>query len=240
MGKKKSSKRNSSKIQDKEPKEENKNQQNSQMKKSQNNKQDEKANELKTDIGKGLFKVTWVLNLFIFIMPIASGYMMFNFENFSTGAWLWTVMISLYCFLTLLSQCIFPIQWEDRANILMAVLIFLFNSLFLYPGYKIYSGEAENDPSNERIAASFLMLVFGIFLTMTSNCQKYFTIKAIKAGNPEASILITEGMFTWTRNPNYLGDIISFFSFCNLANDCTSWGIYAGLLFIGMYPQMLK
>uniref|UniRef100_A0A7S3KSZ5 3-oxo-5-alpha-steroid 4-dehydrogenase C-terminal domain-containing protein n=1 Tax=Euplotes crassus TaxID=5936 RepID=A0A7S3KSZ5_EUPCR len=129
---------------------------------------------------------------------------------------------------------------NDRVNVIVAILIIFCNYLYLYPGYQIITRQVEQESHKERLAASLIMFVFGIFLTLTSNCQKYFTLQAIKAQNPHKKFLIKEGMFKWTRNPNYLGEILTFFSFCNLYSNWDSWILYSILLFSSMYPMMLQ
>ena len=155
---------------------------------------------------------------------------MVNFDNFSIGSWLFTTMFSFYCLLSLLKQCIFPDNFEERVTIIEGIIISVINGLYFYPGYQMYSRNANNNPSNERIACSMLLMTFGMFLVMSADCQKYFTLHAMRLKRQEAEgrnfiekaedrPLITEGMFSWTRNPNYLGEIMVFSSFCNITND---------------------
>lgn len=71
-----------------------------------------------------------------------------------------------------------------------------------------------------------LLLIFGMFFVMCSDCQKYFTIQTIRASDPNREILITEGMFKSTRNPNYFGEIMALSSFCFLVNEVSPWIVY--------------
>lgn len=181
------------------------------------------------DKGKGLFKACWLTYFTTFTAPFVCGYLMHKYNNYTTGAWLWASMYSFYCYLYLLKSCIFPDGFEERVNILVAIIVIAMNSLYLYPGYLMFSFQANTEPSAERIAASMLMMVFGMFLVMSADCQKYFTVRAKRLSNPNDRSLITEGMFKWTRNPNYLGEIIVFSSFCNLVNETIPWLIYLGI-----------
>jgi protein-S-isoprenylcysteine O-methyltransferase Ste14 len=90
----------------------------------------------------------------------------------------------------------------------------------------MFTCQANTDPSKERIAGSLLLLTFGMFFVMCSDCQKYFTIQTIRQTDPNAKPLITEGMFKWTRNPNYMGEIIVFSSFCFLVGETSGWISY--------------
>ena len=162
---------------------------------------------------------------------------MVHFNNFSIGSWLFSTMFSFYCLLALLKQCIFPDDFEERVTIIESIFITIINWLYLYPGYQMYSGKANNEPSHERIACSMLLMTFGMFLVMCSDCQKYFTLQAIRMKKAEERDnkeyiekaedrpIITEGMFSWTRNPNYLGEIITFSSLC------TKYIYFLGIIF---------
>lgn len=60
----------------------------------------------------------------------------------------------------------------------------------------------------------------GICLMIASDAQKNFTLKFKKG-------LINDGMFRYTRNPNYLGEILIYLSFA----ICTGyWASYAILI----------
>ena len=195
--------------------------------------------EIKRDKGTGLFKMDSVFNFFLVTCQFALVYMMHYYDNYSTAAWIWTFMFIIHMNIMLLGKLIFPFNFDDRVGIIGAIISVALNCLYLYPGYLIYSRQISNEISHERIAGSLLMLIFGTFLSTTANCQKYFTIKAIKAKDPKAEVLITDGLFSWTRNPNFLGDIILSYSFCFFVNDCNSWYIYSFLLFISMYPRLM-
>uniref|UniRef100_A0A7S3NX23 Steroid 5-alpha reductase C-terminal domain-containing protein n=1 Tax=Euplotes crassus TaxID=5936 RepID=A0A7S3NX23_EUPCR len=150
-------------------------------------------------------------------------------------------MYILYHSLALLSEAIFPMTTKDRRiNIVVGAYLYGFNFLYLYPGYMIISGQADQESQPERIAATLIMFIFGVFLTMTSNSQKYFILKAKEPENKKRDFLITEGMFGWTRNPNYLGTIITNFALCCLYREWDAWILYSLLLFMSMLPMMLK
>jgi steroid 5-alpha reductase family enzyme len=68
------------------------------------------------------------------------------------------------------------------------------------PKYKLSKGGAE------RIGWSIGLYAIGISLMLTSDAQKTFT-RQVRPG------LITTGLFAYTRNPNYLGEILLYLSF---------------------------
>ena len=67
------------------------------------------------------------------------------------------------------------------------------------------SAPAQN-PHPERIAAAILLYVFGIVMMLVTDAQKFFTLR-LKRG------LLSDGMFDFSRNINYLGEILLYASF---------------------------
>jgi protein-S-isoprenylcysteine O-methyltransferase Ste14 len=55
---------------------------------------------------------------------------------------------------------------------------------------------------------------------LASDAQKYYTLKYINynrdARTPRKPFLINDGFFKYTRNPNYLGEIMLYLGFFNL------------------------
>jgi len=135
-------------------------------------------------------------------------------HNYSVGAWIFSTTFSVYGLLYLIKHCVFPDKLFDTyVSIIEWTVIFATNFVYLYPGHLMLTGAANNNPSHERIVVSLLLLVFGMITVMCADCQKYFTIQARRMTDSNNKSLITEGMFKWTRNPNYLGEIIALSSF---------------------------
>ncbi len=88
-------------------------------------------------------------------------------------------------------------------------------------------------PSAPLICVAIATNITGVLLHYGSDAQKYFTLKYKKG-------LITEGFFSRSRNPNYLGEILIYLSFAMLAQHWLPFvilGIFAALVFV---PNMLK
>jgi protein-S-isoprenylcysteine O-methyltransferase Ste14 len=60
------------------------------------------------------------------------------------------------------------------------------------------------------IAGIVSVFTFGVFFHYVSDAQKYFTLRAGPA-------LITDGLFSRTRNPNYFGEILIYTAFSALS-----------------------
>ena len=55
---------------------------------------------------------------------------------------------------------------------------------------------------------------------IAADCQKYFTLKYKKG-------LFTDGVFKYTRNPNFLGEMMIYGVYAGLANHWIGYLIYA-------------
>lgn len=77
------------------------------------------------------------------------------------------------------------------------------------------------------------MNIFGVLLHYGSDAQKYFTLKYHKG-------LITEGFFSRSRNPNYLGEILTYSSFAMLSQHWLPFVILGGFAAFVFVPNMLK
>lgn len=75
---------------------------------------------------------------------------------------------------------------------------------YLVPAYRLASRQADNDAiSFERAWIATLIYVFGVVIMLLSDSQKYYTLKYKKG-------LISDGMMKYTRNPNYLGEVMHY------------------------------
>lgn len=158
--------------------------------------------------------------------------LMFYFHNFSVAAFVYLALHGSYGFLWLLKDQLFPDkQWEEQVSIPYALLAF--SALGLYWIAPVYIVYYKVEPSAALIGAAVAMNIFGTVLHFGSDAQKYFTLMH-KRG------LITEGFFSRTRNPNYLGELMIYVSFAMLTS---SWIGYVGitLFFVFVFiPNMLK
>ena len=70
--------------------------------------------------------------------------------------------------------------------------------------------------------------VYGCMLTMLTDAQKYIVLRERKG-------LITHGMMGWSRNLNYLGEIMLYSSFAVMCQRWEVWALYCylwGTLFV--------
>ena len=164
---------------------------------------------------------------FIYVLAL-----MFIYDNFSMGAWLYLALHGTYGFMWLLKDRLFPDrQWEKQVSIGFG--IFAWCALALYwiaPWLLIANGL---QPSPAVAAAAVFMVVFGTMIHFASDAQKFFTLK-YKHG------LITEGFFARCRNTNYLGELLIYSGFA-LASVHPAGFVGIGMFFVAEFiPNMLK
>jgi protein-S-isoprenylcysteine O-methyltransferase Ste14 len=85
-----------------------------------------------------------------------------------------------------------------------------------FPFLLISGAGDRNPPSWLRLAAAISIHTFGIVLMMCSDAQKYFTLR-LRRG------LITDGMFTYIRHPNYLGEMLLYGAYALLVRHYLPW-----------------
>lgn len=104
---------------------------------------------------------------------------------------------------------------------------------YSYGAYLVASGVAPQDPSPERVCVCVVMYVFGVVLMMGADGQKYFTLR-------ERRRLLDDGFMKWSRNPNYVGEMMIYGAFALLIQCWEPWYILAyvwTLLFLSRMVQ---
>ena len=129
-------------------------------------------------------------------------------------------------------------QWENKTSIWYGLFIWIGLSIYWISPYIIVTGKHFMPIliNNDILYLGFCisMFVFGVFLHFTSDMQKYAYLK-LKPGN-----LITEEMFSRSRNANYLGELLIYLGFTLIAKD---WLPLLGLMlfvFLIWIPNMIK
>lgn len=158
--------------------------------------------------------------------------LMFYYQNFSIGPWIYLALHGSYGFLWLLKDHIFPDnQWEQRVSVPYGIFVFFALGLYWIAPWLLISTHTQ--PGNPVIALAVALNTIGVMLHYSSDTQKYFTLK-YRPG------LITEGFFTRCRNTNYLGELMIYSGFAVLS---VSWVGFIGIatFFIGAFvPNMIK
>ncbi len=179
-----------------------------------------------------MIKVKYPINLSKALTGLVILGMMFFFDNFTLGAWVYLALHGTYGFLWLLKDRIYPDkQWEQEVSLIQAILAFVVVCLYWVAPYILISRGSV--PPLPLVAAAISLNIIGVFLHFTSDAQKYYTLK-YRPG------LITEGFFARSRNTNYLGEIFIYSSFAMLTQHWLPFVIFAGLIIVIFIPNMRK
>ena len=158
--------------------------------------------------------------------------LMWTYQNFTIGPWIYLALHGTYGLLWLLKDQLFPDkQWEQKISVGQGIFIGMILVLYWVAPFLLISRGVV--PSAPLIAAAVALNILGVFLHYGSDAQKYFTLKY-------HSGLITEGFFARCRNTNYLGEVLIYSSFALLAQHWLPCLILA-LFVVGLFlPNMRK
>jgi protein-S-isoprenylcysteine O-methyltransferase Ste14 len=148
-------------------------------------------------------------------------------------AWVYLALHGSYGFLWVLKGQLFPDrQWNRNVSLPFAMIGFVALCLYWIAPFLLTSRNTQ--APYWLITASIILFVFGVFLNFTADMQKFTSLKL----RPDH--LITEGIWSITRNPNYLGELLIYLSFAMLSMHWLSFVIL--LLWVLLYwlPNMHK
>ena len=177
-------------------------------------------------------KIKHPINLHKFLTSAVVLAMMAIYQNFTIPAWIYLALHGSYGIMWLIKDSLYPDrQWESEIPLPMGITTFVLLGSYWVAPYLLISRSVQ--PSNLLMTIAIATNLFGVFLHYGSDAQKYFTLKYKKG-------LITEGFFSRSRNPNYLGEILIYLGFALLACHWIPFvilGLFAGLIF---FPNMKK
>lgn len=186
--------------------------------------------------GPRAIKLAWVINFqkgatlpFVLLLMAA-------FQNFSTAAWVYLALHGTYGLVWILKDRLFPDpRWETRVTYGGALMTFLLvlGPYWLFP-YLLISGVLGPEhpaPSGARLAFVILLHTLGLAIMLIADSQKYFTLKT-RPG------LITTGIFSHIRHPNYLGEMMLYAAYAVLVGHWLPWLILAWVWGAVFFPNM--
>ena len=148
-----------------------------------------------------------VINLFKAGTSVYTVFLMNYYSNFTPGSWLYLGLHGTYGCMWVLKDFTFPDKSFQRVATLGTFIITVLVSIIYWiPAFLLVSGQGVQYPSPQRIAVCIFLNSFGTGIVLAADAQKYFTLK-YKQG------LIDDGMFKYTRSPNFLGEIMIYLSF---------------------------
>lgn len=168
----------------------------------------------------------------ILVFPIVLG-LMWHFKNWSTEAFIYLSLHSTYSLLWLMKSALFPDRRFEEVQPLRIGLPFIFLPLagyYLAP-YFLISRHVTLLPGI--VALVLCSYTIGIFFHYVGDAQKFYTLR-LKKG------LIEDGLFEYTRNPNYLGEILIYLSFAVLSWHWVPFCVLAAWVFGFFLRNMLN
>ncbi len=139
------------------------------------------------------------------VIPVTVAAMLI-FGNFSTMMWLYLAMHGTYAILWLIKGRTYPDRrFAEQVPIWIGIL-FVFLPLAGYYAAPILLAWLHPNVPGWAVGLGVSIFTFGIFLHYVADAQKYYTLQ-LRPG------LIDTGLFARTRNPNYLGEIMTYMGF---------------------------
>jgi steroid 5-alpha reductase family enzyme len=169
-------------------------------------------------------KVSTVINLHKALVPVVVIALMLIYDNLSVEAFVYLALHGTYSLLWLMKQALYPDRRFDQRQPLLIAILFIFVPLagyYLAP-FLLISQHVMLPPYV--IGGVLVVYIVGIFLHYVADAQKYYTLRYHQG-------LIEEGLFSKTRNPNYLGEILIYVSFAILAWHWLPFLILGGWIF---------
>jgi len=158
--------------------------------------------------------------------------MMHWYDNFSVAAWVYLGLHGVYGYTWLLKDLAFPNHaFSKRMTIAsLGVLYGGLNLLYWALPWLFISRHLE--PGGAMLFAAIFLHTLGVAWMAAGDLQKNCVLR-YQPG------LISNGVFTYTRNPNYLGEVMIYASYALLAAHWFGWLVIL-LQFFGLFlPRML-
>lgn len=143
------------------------------------------------------------------VIPVTVAAML-TFGNFSQVMWLYLGMHGSYSILWLIKQRTYPDRRFAEPVPIWIGIVFVFGPLAGYYAAPILLAWLHPNVPGWAIGLGVSVFTFGIFLHFVADAQKYYTLQ-VRPG------LIDTGLFARTRNPNYLGEMLTYMGYAIIA-----------------------
>ncbi len=159
--------------------------------------------------------------------------LMFTFNNWSTEAFIYLVIHGSYSILWLIKDALYADKrFEEKVHSLVGfIFIFLPLAGYYLAPYLLISRHVTLTPP--LTALVLVLYIFGIFLHYVSDAQKFYTLQNKKG-------LIEDGLFKYTRNPNYLGEIMIYSAYAIMSLHWLPFLVLSGWVFGFFVKNMLS
>ena len=157
--------------------------------------------------GPKLIKFNWIINTQKTGTIIIMSLLMYYYQNYSKGAWLYLSLHGTYGLLWFLKDMVFPDKsFQQKLAIFPSFLVSLFLLSYWLMGFQVMIGIGDQSPSGKKIFGCFFLFSIGNILMICSDLQKFIQLKYKKG-------LINDLFLANNRNTNYFGEILVYLTF---------------------------
>lgn len=148
-------------------------------------------------------------------------------------AWVYLALHGTYGILWVLKSHFFPdASWERKTSLWFGLVSWFSLVLYWFPAWWIMSRGIQSPSWLQAITISLYAL--GIFIVFTSDMQKFTSLKL----NP--GVLITDGLFSLSRNINYFGEFLIYAGYALLAMTWLAFIPLAAFIVSFWIPNMVR
>jgi len=155
-----------------------------------------------------------------------------HYKNYTIGPIVYFGLHTGYCVCWLFKEAIYPDPaFNAEMNILEFVSAYCVLGVYWIAPYVLISSRIV--PHLVTLLTAVPICLVGFFFHFGADSQKYFILKTKKG-------LITDGFFSRTRNPNFLGEVLIYSGWSILAESITPLAVLLLMITVLFYPRMLK
>jgi len=145
---------------------------------------------------------------------------------------IYLAMHGCYGFCWLLKYVYFP-DWGFELELHPVLYVLCFGSAAAHWITSWLVVNASGDAPAYLVCLAMMLFIMGMFFMYVADAQKFVFLKYNKGR------LIREGVFTHTRNPNYLGEIMIYSGYCLLSRHWLPWVICVSFWTFLFAPNIL-
>ena len=182
--------------------------------------------------GPRVVSIQWAVNFHKIFTAFLIYAMMVYYGNFSTVAWVYLGLHGIYGYTWLIKDLAYPNPaFHKRLTLLGVFLLYagLIAWYWLMPWLLI---ARHIEPAGFVVFLAVALHTLGVTFMATADVQKNLLVR-YRPG------LITDGVCAYTRNPNYLGEIMIYSAYALLASHWIAWAILAYACVCVFFPRML-
>jgi len=182
--------------------------------------------------GKPVIQVNWAVNFHKIVTLFLVYWMMHFTNNFSDGAWVYLALHGIYGYCWLIKAFGFrDLQFENKISwfgvfnlyALLVAWYWLIPWLFL---------SRHIEPSGFDLFVAIGIHTLGVVIMLAADGQRHWVTRYQKG-------LMTFGMCRYTRNPNYLGEMMLYFAYAYLADHWAAWAVF-GYMCVYFLARMMR